>query len=190
MQKALSICLLSLLFYQCTEKTIKCKIATSLGEIEVELYPEKAPVTVANFMSYVDAELYTSSSFFRACTPTNEAEREVQIQVIQGGDLPPEKEMAPIDIETTQRTGILHKNGTLSMARDTPNSATCSFFICIGDQPSLDHNGARNPDGFGFAAFGQVTKGMDVVMKIQQQEEEDQYLINPVKILNITRIHE
>lgn len=172
---------------QCKEKTVTCSIETAIGQIQVELYPQKAPITVANFLKYVDAGLYEQSSFFRACTPENEAEREVQIEVIQGGDMPAEKEMAPIEIETTQQTGILHKDGTLSMARDQPNSATCSFFICIGDQPALDFNGARNPDGFGFAAFGQVIKGMDIVREIQKQNAVDQYFTQPVSIINITR---
>ncbi|WP_422360038.1 peptidylprolyl isomerase [Reichenbachiella sp.] len=188
MRLTFALCLLSFFLIRCVENTTKCKIETSLGVIEVELYPEKAPQTVANFLKYVDAGLYTNSSFFRACTPENEVDREVRIEVIQGGDMPAEKEMTPIAIETTEQTGLLHKDGTLSMARDTPNSATCSFFICIGDQPALDFNGARNPDGFGFAAFGQVTQGMEVVKEIQGQKEDGQYFIEPVQILNITRI--
>jgi len=182
------IFLISILFFQCQDKKIKCQIETTLGSIDIELYPEQAPKTVANFMSYVDSGLYTNSSFFRACTPANEANRTIQIEVIQGGDMPEEKEMRPIEIETTQLTGLSHKNGTLSMARDAPNSATCSFFICIGEQPSLDYQGARNPDGFGFAAFGQVTKGMEVVKEIQKLEEEGQYLIEPIRILGINRV--
>jgi len=74
------------------------------------------------------------------------------------------------------------------MARDTPDSATSSFFICIGNQPELDFTGKRNPDGQGFAAFGQVTKGMKVVRKIQAGENKGQYLIRPVKILSVKRI--
>ncbi|MEO9801683.1 MAG: peptidylprolyl isomerase [Reichenbachiella sp.] len=173
---------------QCKEKTIVCVVDTAMGQIKIELYPEKAPITVANFLKYVDSGLYEQSSFFRACTPKNEADREVRIEVIQGGDIPVEKELDPIEIETTQQTGLLHEDGTISMARDQPNSATCSFFICIGNQPSLDFDGARNPDGYGFAAFGQVLEGMDVVRKIQEQEEVDQYFIDPVRIINIKRI--
>lgn len=173
---------------QCAEKTTLCMIETDLGQIKIELYPERAPATVANFLQYVDAGLYEPTTFFRACTPENESERQVKIEVIQGGDVPEEKELSPITIETTNITGILHRNGTLSMARDKPNSATCSFFICIGDQPSLDYGGARNPDGFGFAAFGQVIEGMEVVKQIQMQPEVDQYFTNPVKISSIRRI--
>jgi peptidyl-prolyl cis-trans isomerase A (cyclophilin A) len=157
-----------------------------LGTIKVELYPEKAPLTVANFLKYVDAQLYNGSSFFRVCTPENEKERKVKIEVIQGGNVPEGKEFAPIAIETTRQTGLSHLSGTLSMARDTPNSATSSFFICVNDQPELNYGGKRNPDGQGFAAFGRVIKGMKVVRKIQAQKDKDQYLIAPVKILSVT----
>ena len=171
-----------------SQKTVSCIIETSFGSIQIELYPEKATVTVANFLKYVDAKLYDGTSFFRVCTPENEKERKIKIQVIQGGDIPEVKQFAPIPIETTQQTGIKHEDGTLSMARDTPNSATCSFFICVNDQPELDFAGKRNPDGQGFAAFGKVTKGMNVVKEIQAQKVKGQYLINPVTIQSIRRL--
>jgi peptidyl-prolyl cis-trans isomerase A (cyclophilin A) len=167
-------------------QTVTCEIKTELGTIKVELYPEKASLTVANFLKYVDAQLYNGSSFFRVCTPENEKERKVKIEVIQGGNVPEGKEFAPIAIETTRQTGLSHLSGTLSMARDTPNSATSSFFICVNDQPELNYGGKRNPDGQGFAAFGRVIKGMKVVRKIQAQKDKDQYLIAPVKILSVT----
>jgi peptidyl-prolyl cis-trans isomerase A (cyclophilin A) len=154
----------------------------------VELYPEKAPITVANFLKYVDQKLYDGTNFFRVCTPENEKERTIKIEVIQGGDVPEAKQFEPIPIETTSQTGLRHGDGVLSMARDTPNSATSSFFICIGNQPELDFAGKRNPDGQGFAAFGKVTKGMKVVRKIQAQKEKDQYLLNPVTINSISRL--
>lgn len=171
-----------------SQNTVSCIIETSLGSIQLELYPEKAPVTVANFLKYVDQQLYHETSFFRVCTPENEKERTIKIQVIQGGEVSESKFFVPIPIETTKQTGILHQDGTLSMARDTPNSATCSFFICINDQPELDFAGKRNPDGQGFAAFGKVTKGMNVVREIQKQKEKDQRLINPVGIRSIRRL--
>lgn len=171
-----------------SQKTVSCLIKTSLGDIKIELFTDKAPATVANFLKYADNQLYDESSFFRVCTPENEKGRNVKIQVIQGGNVPEGKEFAPIAIETTERTGIRHLDGTLSMARDTPNSATSSFFICIGHQSELDFAGKRNPDGQGFAAFGQVTKGMKVVRKIQAQKDKDQYLVNPVKIISIRRL--
>jgi len=189
MKTAILIGFLNLLFLSSfSQKEITCLIETSVGKIRIELYPEKAPVTVANFLKYVDAKLYDGTTFYRVCTPENEKDRSIQIEVIQGGDVPEDKQFEPIPMETTKETGIHHLNGTLSMARDKPNSATSSFFICVNDQPELDFAGKRNPDGQGFAAFGNVTKGMRVVRKIQAQREKDQYLIDPVKIISIRRL--
>ena len=171
------------------QKPVECFIKTSLGDIIIELYPDKAPATVANFLKYVDANLYDSSSFFRAVRMDNQPNNVVKIEVIQGGNVDSVKQFAPIQIETTEKTGLRHLNGTLSMARSTPNSATCNFFICINDQPSLDFGGKRNPDGQGFAAFGKVTKGMDVVKQIQNlYPEQAQYFKPPVTIIYIKRI--
>lgn len=170
------------------QEKVNCLIKTEMGHIEIELYPNKAPVTVQNFLQYVDSAAYDNSSFFRTCTPENEADRTVKIEVVQGGNIDKEDERSPIPMETTTTTGILHKNGTISMARNGPNSATSSFFICINDQPELDYGGKRNPDGQGFAAFGKVTKGMEVVKKIQAQKDKNQYLIEPVKIRSIRSI--
>ena len=169
---------------------IKCLIKTELGNITVELDSTKAPVTVANFLKYVDAHLYDSSSFFRAVTLNNQPNNAVKIEVVQGGNVDSTKDFAPIPMETTQQTGLLHKNGTISMARGKPSSATGSFFICINDQPSLDYGGKRNPDGQGFAAFGKVIKGFEIVKKIQQlYPEQGQYFKPPVSIISIKRIH-
>jgi peptidyl-prolyl cis-trans isomerase A (cyclophilin A) len=163
-------------------------INTSLGAITIELYPEKAPITVANFLKYVDAHLYDNTSFFRAITLNNQPKDSVKIEVIQGGEVDSTKVFTAIPLEKTAKTGILHKSGTLSMARDKPDSATSSFFICINDQPALDYNGKRNKDGQGFAAFGRVTKGMNVVKKIQQlHPEQEQYFKPEVTILSISR---
>lgn len=170
------------------ENTVACKIETSLGIILIELYPDKAPITVANFLKYVDNNLYDNSSFFRVCTPQNEVNREIQIEVIQGGNIEEAHTLPPIKMETTAHTGIKHLNGTISMARVGPDTATSQFFICIKDQPELDYQGKRNNDKQGFAAFGKVTKGMDVVLKIQKQKEIDQYLLEPVLIKTIQRV--
>ena len=182
-----------LLFFVCNtnlraQKNSTCLIKTKLGNITIELYPAKAPVTVANFLKYVDAHLYDSSSFFRAVTLNNQPKDSIKIEVIQGGDVDSVKEFAPIPLETTNITGLLHKDGTISMARGKPASATSSFFICINDQPELDHGGKRNKDGQGFAAFGKVIKGMDVVKKIQWiYPEQGQYFKPVVYIISITR---
>ena len=169
------------------QSIVNCTIATEFGDIEVELYADKAPVTVANFLRYVDAGLYKNSSFYRVTTAANEATREVKIEVIQGGNIPEGSAFNPITIETTDKTGIKHLDGSISMARGKPNSATSSFFICINDQPELDFKGKRNPDGQGVAAFGRVIKGMDIVRKIQSGENEKQYLTERVTINNIAR---
>jgi len=170
------------------QKKETCIIKTSLGEITVELYPKKAPITVANFLKYVDAHLYDNTSFFRSVTLNNQQKDSVKIEVIQGGEVDSTKVFAAIPLERTSKTGLLQKNGAIYMARDTPDSATCSFFICINDQPSLDFGGKRNKDGQGFAAFGKVIEGMDVVKKIQQLAPNDnQYFKPPVLILSIIR---
>lgn len=169
------------------KKKVFCEIKTSLGTIQVELYPDKAPKTAANFLKYVDDRLYDGTTFYRVCTPENEKDRKVKIEVIQGGDVPDGKQFDPVPMETTRQTGIRHVDGAISMARDAPNSATSGFFICINNQPELDFAGKRNPDGQGFAAFGKVTQGMEVVRKIQALESKDQYLIKPVKIISIRR---
>ncbi|MEO7308024.1 MAG: peptidylprolyl isomerase [Ferruginibacter sp.] len=170
------------------QKNITCLIKTELGNITVELYPAKAPGTVANFLKYVDAHLYDSSSFFRAVTLNNQPKDSIKIEVIQGGNIDSVKEFAPIPLETTDKTGLLHKDGTVSMARGKPATATSSFFICINDQPELDYGGKRNKDGQGFAAFGKVIKGMEVVKKIQQLfPEQGQYFKPTVYIISITR---
>ncbi len=165
-----------------------CIIKTTLGDISIVLYAKKAPVTVANFLRYVDAHLYDSTSFFRAVRLNNQPNNAVKIEVIQGGEVDSTKQFAPIPLETTTQTGLHHVNGTISMARSEPASATCDFFICINDQPALDYGGKRNPDGQGFAAFGKVTDGMDVVKKIQQlYPDQAQYFTPVVTILSIRR---
>lgn len=123
--------------------------------------------------------------------PDNQPGKKVKIEVIQGGfyedSLVAIYQFAPIRHETTRETGIKHRDGVLSMARNAPGSASSEFFICIGNQPELDFGGKRNPDGQGFAAFGKVTKGMEVVLKIQKLKDKEQYLEKPVKIFEIQR---
>jgi len=189
LKKHLYIIVLMTFFSGMSQDKVLCRISTSIGDIDIELYQKQAPITVTNFLRYVDADLYENSSFFRVCNKENEADRKVQIEVIQGGDVPEDKQLPPIALETTEKTGILHKDGIVSMARAEPNSATCSFFICINDQPELDFGGKRNPDGQGFAAFGKVIQGIELVKKIQQGQDEGQYLIDPITINSIKRIN-
>src|SRR5687767_1730495 len=131
-------------------------IRTELGNIEAEIDTLRAPVTAKNFLKYVDAGLYDGGRFHRTVKMDNQPANKIKIEVVQAG-VDPSKEkvgFAPIELERTNLTGLRHENGTLSMARDGPDTATSDFFICIGPQPSLDCEGKRNPDGQGFAAFG------------------------------------
>jgi peptidyl-prolyl cis-trans isomerase A (cyclophilin A) len=164
-------------------------IQTEKGDIEVELNAAEAPVTVANFLRYMDGKYYHGGRFHRTVTSDNQPDNKVKIEVIQAGIDPDKtkKEFAPIKLERTRDTKLSHKDGTISMARDGSDTATSDFFICIGDQPELDFGGKRNPDGQGFAAFGRVTKGMEVVKKIQAAPADGQTLSPPIKILRITR---
>jgi peptidyl-prolyl cis-trans isomerase A (cyclophilin A) len=166
-------------------------IASQYGDIEVELYPDKAPKSVTAFLSYVDAGYYKNSSFYRILSTDNQTMGSNASELIQGGlwASKTRKDSLPgIPHETTKQTGILHENGTISLARQEPGTATTEFFICIGKQPGFDYGGENNPDGQGYAAFGRVVKGMDVVLKIYARPEEDQYFDPPVRITKIVRL--
>ncbi len=165
-------------------------IQTDKGDIEVELYPVSAPNTVANFLKYVDGKFYDGGQFHRTVRPDNQPDNKVKIEVLQAGinAKKMKEEFKPIKLERTKDTKLAHKDGTISMARDGPDTATSDFFICIGDQPELDFGGKRNPDGQGFAAFGKVVKGMEVVKKIQASAADGQTIKTPVTIKKITRL--
>ena len=166
------------------------RMSTDVGDIEIELYEKQAPITVGNFLEYISKEMFTGAHFYRAVTMDNQPDNDIRIEVIQGGLgwTDTVARLDPIRMETTDETGILHLNGTLSMARDAPDSADTEFFICINDQPDLDYGGRRNPDGQGFAAFGRVVKGMEVVKEIHLLPNESQMLIEPVMIGKIERV--
>ena len=184
------ILILLLLLPVATAQTgvIALAIETELGNIEVEVDPVHAPVTAANFLRYVDAGLYNGGVFHRTVKPDNQPQNQVKIEVIQAGRAADTKGFAAIPLERTSVTDLSHRDGTISMARDGPDTATSDFFICIGDQPSLDFAGKRNPDGQGFAAFGRVVRGMDIVRRIQSAPSDaKQRLTPPVRILKITR---
>jgi len=161
---------------------------TEEGNIRIVLFTENAPVTCANFLKYIKETGNQGSEFYRTVTMSNQPGKKVKIEVIQGGfnlkNVDTSK-IEPIPLERTNITGLSHRDGTLSMARSDPDSGCTEFFICIGDQPSLDFGGERNTDGQGFAAFGQVVSGMDVVRKIQNKPADGQALTPPVKIFRI-----
>lgn len=178
---------------------VAVRLSTDRGDILIDLYTEKAPATAANFLAHVDAGLYEGAAFYRTTRPDNDP----MIEVVQAGLWDPKREGAegydfkpplpPIAHETTAMSGLAHGDGVVSMARVEPGSATSEFFISVGDNPELDFGGARNPDGQGFAAFGRVRDGMEVVHAIHQAETESgegfegQLLTAPVKILSARR---
>jgi peptidyl-prolyl cis-trans isomerase A (cyclophilin A) len=170
---------------------VRVILETERGEIEIALDARHAPATTANFLRYVDRGFYNGGVFHRTVKldPDNQPQNKIKIEVIQGGINPARaKEDGPaIPLERTSVTGFRHLDGTISMARDGPDTATSDFFICIGDQPALDFGGQRNPDGQGFAAFGHVVRGMDVVRAIQNAPAEGQSLKPPIKILKAYR---
>jgi peptidyl-prolyl cis-trans isomerase A (cyclophilin A) len=173
------------------EAVIVVALETEFGTITAELYPDRAPVTVENFLRHLEAGYYQDAIFHRSVRPDNQPDDSVRISVIQGMPDPHHHEGPPFDpipLERTSETGLRHLDGALSMARFDPDSATWSFFICIDDQPELDYGGARNPDGQGFAAFGQVIDGMDLVRRINGSAVEAQALTPPIRILRVVRL--
>ena len=170
----------------------KVVLETASGNIELELNAKAAPLTVSNFLHYVDERLYNDGRFFRTVTLSNQPNDKVKIEVIQAAaSAARTNEFFPaIALERTRDKGLRHLDGTISMARSKPDTAQDSFFICIGDQPELDFNGKRNPDCQGFAAFGKVTKGMNLVRKIQSGScDAKQQLAPPVRIQRAVRLN-
>jgi peptidyl-prolyl cis-trans isomerase A (cyclophilin A) len=168
---------------------VRIVMQTTLGDIEIELDAAHAPQSTANFLKYVDAGLYDGGRFHRTVRPDNQREKPVKIAVIQGAANPEKRAefLPPIPLERTSVTGLRHTDGVVSMARDGADTATHEFFICVGDQPELDFGGKRNPDGQGFAAFGRVVRGLDVVRRIQQAPAEGERLTPPVAVTTVRR---
>ena len=187
---ALVVYALSLLCAEAGAQTVRVRFETALGPFEVEIDPARAPVTATNFLKYVDGGFYDGGRVHRSARLETQAARPVKIEVIQAGiNLSRRGDAFPgIPLERTSVSGILHKDGTISMARSGPDTATSDFFICVGDQPSLDFGGARNPDGQGFAAFGRVLSGMDIVRAIHKAPAEGENLTPPVAITRVSRV--
>lgn len=166
------------------------EIETAKGTITAEIYVEAAPITAKNFLDYLDDGVFNGGTFYRSVRMDNQPNDSVRIEVIQAGsDNSMRDRLRPaIPLERTTVTGLAHVDGALSMARGGPDSARSSFFICINDQPSLDFGGNRNLDGQGFAVFGQVTAGMDVVREIQMGAVEAQQLVERVVITEVRRV--
>jgi peptidyl-prolyl cis-trans isomerase A (cyclophilin A) len=170
--------------------TALVRLKTTMGEIDVEVETERAPVTASNFLRCVAEGRYDGGRFHRTVRPDTEVRKDVPIEVIQAGPSPrfEGSDVSPIPLERTNATGLRHVDGAVSMARGGPDSATSDFFVCVGPQPSLDFGGARNPDGQGFAVFGRVTRGGEVVRRIQAAKAEGQALTPPVEIVSARRL--
>jgi peptidyl-prolyl cis-trans isomerase A (cyclophilin A) len=142
---------------------------TGKGAIEIEVDTIHAPLSAANFLKYVDGGFYDGGTVNRAVRPDNTTRHDVEIQVIQFqiDRARRRQEFPPVPLERTTVTGLTHRDGAVSMARSGPDTATASFSIVIGDRPEMDYGGTRHPDGQGFAVFGRVVRGMDVVKAIQ-----------------------
>lgn len=151
------------------ERLVLVAFETALGNITMEVDAARAPVTAANFLKYVDGKFYDGGVINRAVRPNSTTRHDIEIEVIQFqiNRARQREEFPPIRLERTNATGLRHVNGAISMARGGADTATASFFVSIGDQPELDFGGKRNADGQGFAVFGRVVDGMDVVKKIQ-----------------------
>jgi peptidyl-prolyl cis-trans isomerase A (cyclophilin A) len=175
---------------------VRVRMSTGQGDIEIDLYLDKAPITAGNFLKLVENGDLDGGSFYRVVTYDNDR-GSPKIEVIQGGLGDASEGFDAIEHETTEQTGILHTDGVISMARGGVGTASTEFFICIGDQPGLDHGQPRNADGQGFAAFGKVVSGMAVVRKIQglaadgpteSDYTKGQILTEPVSILNVSKM--
>jgi len=189
-----SLVLISLVF-ACSpvrKKNPHILIRTRTGDMEIELYPDQAPKSVAAFLSYIDSGFYKNSSFYRVLNEDNQPSGSPASELIQGGIWRTGHKravsMPGIPHEPTTQTHILHKDGVISLARTIPGTASTEFFICVGDQPGFDYGGENNPDGQGYAAFGRVVKGMDIVKDIYSSPEDDQSFDPPVTILDIERL--
>jgi peptidyl-prolyl cis-trans isomerase A (cyclophilin A) len=188
--KQLLFVLLLLQIISCTQKKYDNPhiiIDTNYGEIEAELYPKKAPKTVSAFLSYIDSGFYKNTTFYRVLK-NEDLPMDINYGVIQGGVWPQKKSVVGVEHESTRLTGLAHTNGTLSLARTSVGTATTEFFICIGDETIFDAGNKGAYDTLGFAAFGRVVKGMDIVRKIQAQKNTGENFDTKIIINNITKL--
>ena len=172
---------------QANKTNPKVLMKTSMGDMTIELYPDKAPITVKNFFSYVDEKFYDGTIFHRV----------MKGFMIQGGGLTPEFRSKPTKsaIKNEAANGLKNKRGTISMARmPDPDSASSQFFINDVDNPGLDHSD-NSPEGYGYAVFGKVVKGMDVVdaiadVKIMTRSGRANVPRETITIISVRRVEE
>jgi peptidyl-prolyl cis-trans isomerase A (cyclophilin A) len=167
---------------------------TPEGRIVVEVEVVRAPKTAANFLRHVDEGLYKGARFYRVVRKDNDPRPELPMRIIQGGISPNASPLPPVAHETTQATGLKHVDGAISVARLAPGTAGSEFFIVIGSAPGLDFGPGRNADGQGYAVFGRVVEGMDVVRRINSGSAgggdsytTGQVLTAPVPITSVKR---
>jgi peptidyl-prolyl cis-trans isomerase A (cyclophilin A) len=192
MKQYLSIIFAIIFLSSCTQKkyaTPHVLINTSYGDVIVELMPANAPISVAAFLSYVDSGFYKNGSFYRVLSNDN-VPQQYNTGLIQGGLFTNNQALLDripgIAHEPTSVTHLSHSNGTISLARTKPGTASTEFFICVGDQTQFDSN--QSADSLGFAAFGKVVEGMDVVRQIQNNPSRGEYFTVPIRIENIKRL--
>lgn len=175
-----------------TDQTPAVEVTTDLGNFVVEVYPDKAPLSAGNFLEYVDKGYLGEGSLYRITTLTNEPHKPFPIEVIQFGwkwlEGAKGAPIPPIAHESTVLTGLTHKKGTISTARFELDNGGYAFFICMRDEPDLDHGGRRHPDGQGFAAFGRILSGWDVVESIFARAEAQDIMEHPVPIIAARRL--
>ena len=164
--------------------TVDVAMRTSLGTIVVRLESTKAPITTKNFLKYVDAKTYDDTEFYRTVVKKNEPA--APFEVIQGGLNPKAGNTnAPIALEPTSKSHLTNTDGAIAMARTSdPDSATTEFFLDLGDARYLDAGG---PLGSGYAVFGRVVRGMDVVRKIHEAPSQGEQLLPAIRILTMRR---
>ena len=193
---AMLLVLFCCMLYSCgnreQHKGIRVLIETKFGDIEAELYPDKAPATVAAFLRNVDSGYYRNTSFYRILRDDNQVTGAPHSHLIQGGlwEASPalERRLPLIPHEPTSKTGLRHVAGALSMARNTPGTASSEFFICLKEEPGFDYGGENNPDGAGYAVFGKVVSGVETVQEIYRQPQYEQQFTPAVTILDIKRL--
>jgi peptidyl-prolyl cis-trans isomerase A (cyclophilin A) len=168
----------------------RVRFETGAGSFTAEIDTVRAPITGRNFLRYVDAGLYRGGVFHRTVRLDNQPDNPVKIEVVQAAadTVRGSEYFGPIPLERTSTTGLRHGAGTLSMARTTPDTAEDQFFVCVTAQPELDAGGKRNPDGQGFAAFGRIVTGIDVVRKIHRSPASGQRLTPLILITDARRV--
>ncbi len=185
---------------------IKAVIETNYGDINIELYPEPAPISVANFVNYAQNRHYKNSSFYRVTNNSVMASGACCTNFVQGGRLGMVMEKtvpeikraaanspyAPIAHEDNAMTGLLNSKGAIGLARFEAGSAISEFYISLTDNPSMDYGNKGRPDGLGYAVFGRVVSGLNILAKLQDQKISEkpsiftgQMLVDPLIILDI-----